>query len=170
MNGSTDALICSATATFPDIARQYRNRWASACISSAAADMTGQIAVADCTTSRSSHARCSARPCGRRTNPLDGGDGALADAADRRNAGTTRYAVDNHRARRAQCNPAANLVPVIPRTSRNTHSNGVSPRLDIVARPVDSDSEGHHYSNAIFDSAARAQLCEPAAPVFAPNS
>src|SRR6516225_2049395 len=58
---------------------------------------------------------------------LDRGDRALADAVDRGDAGPRRRAVDMHGAGAARTWPQANLVPVVPSTSRSTHSSGVSP-------------------------------------------
>jgi hypothetical protein len=148
MNGSTDALICSATA---DIPRHRRVNIGIAGLRRGHQQRSRGHDLARLAVAALHHIEIEPRPLQRstlrrRTYPLDGGDGALADAADRRNAGSTRYAVDNHRAGAAQCNPAAELgTGHTKNVTQDPEQWGIALDLDLVRRPVDSDSEGHHY-------------------------
>src|SRR5258705_346370 len=79
-----------------------------------------------CTTSRSSHARCSALPCevvqiASMVVTAPSPTLSIGVMHDRRGVPSTCTAHTPHSAI-----PQPNLVPVIPSTSRNTHSNGVS--------------------------------------------
>jgi hypothetical protein len=136
-------------------------------ISRAAADMTWpDWQYPHCTTSRSSHARCSARPCGVApipsmvvTAPLP--TLLMGVTQDRRGVPSMITVQAPHSA-----TPQPNLVPVLPRTSRNTHSSGVSPSTStLCADPLTLTVKAIVHLKRDLQWAGEAQLFEPL-PVF----
>lgn len=165
MNGSTDALICSATT---DIASHRGVNFGIAGLRRSHQQRSRRHDLTRLAVAALHHIQIEPRPLQRSTlrgriNPLDGGDGALADAADRRNAGSTRCSVDDHRAGAAQCNPAAELgTGHTKHVTQDPEQWSIALDLDIVSRPVDSDSEWHRRLSIfarILDDEASSAIC-----------